>query len=191
MPRGAHSDSSKHSATTSTLPSWLGELAAELQGRRSRHPLHLRGSTPRRSALAFAGPASYLSSEVLPDWHSCHENKCSRGTSPPLQHQGKAPWAASPRPPAAAGAPASARCTRSGCPGTSAPWPGLRRPPAPASASGLWRGRTKGVSTARPPPCQHPAWLCCPLAGQSSPQLVWAGQRCSRPPRPSPVGTFF
>lgn len=51
---------------------------------------------------------------------------------------------ASPRPPSPGGAPASARCTRSGCPGTSGPWPGPRPPPAPVSASSLWRKARQG-----------------------------------------------
>lgn len=49
----------------------------------------------------------------------------------------RVPAGASPQPPSPGGAPASAHCTRSGCPGTSGPWPGPRRLPGPGSASGL------------------------------------------------------
>lgn len=92
-----------------------------------------REGCPRRPRLsaASAHPPLYLPGgfPLLTDSHS-GENR-PRGPAPPAR---------SPRPLSPGGAPASARCTRSGCPGRSGPWPAPRRPPAPATASGLCSG---------------------------------------------------
>lgn len=130
-------------------------------------------------------PGAFLPSHRFPRLVKRSLNRCPSADFPLLWHQGKPQRKphASPRPPSPGGAPASARCTRSGCPGTSAPWPGLRRPPGPVSASGLWKGFQKSVrvsekkaAVSSSPRRGHPVRLCRPLRTGAGGSML--GQNC-------------
>lgn len=62
--------------------------------------------------------------------------------------------ARSPQPPSPGRGSASARCTRSGCPGRSGPWPAPASAPALATSSGLWAD-SKSASGENPCRAQH------------------------------------
>lgn len=143
------SDGISHSERTGWTPGAVLSARPLLSSERRQTLLRGKGPWETDQALASLRRSSppthqsdFLSSDKFPTVNGILlERLCQRHASPPtpFQHAGGAQHEprASPQPPSPGGAPASARCTHSGCPGTSGPWPGPHRPPGPVSASGL------------------------------------------------------
>ena len=130
---------------------------------------------PRLSAASAHRPEPARRFSLLTDAHSA---QTARGPPPPAR---------SPQPPSPGGAPASARCTRSGCPGRSGPWPAPRRPPARATASGLCRGSKSASGRSRG--ARHLRLRTRPsLWRRLHPRRL---RRDQRGPEVSPVRAFF